>query len=39
MTVTLATLTVKETIDNLYKVCYPYFKVTTKELGCSIEVT
>lgn len=33
MTVTLETLTVKETIDNLYKVCYPYFKDTTKYLG------
>ena len=33
MTVTLATLTVKEAIDNLYIVCYPNFKDTTKYLG------
>jgi hypothetical protein len=33
VTVTLATLTLKESIDNLYKVCYPNFKDTTKYLG------
>ena len=33
MTVTLATPTLKEIIDNLYKVCYPNFKDTTKYLG------
>ena len=33
MTVTLETLTMKEIIDNLYKVCYPNFKDTIKYLG------